>query len=157
MAEEKEQDVGPETMTVYGLTVGQLNVEREALYTSCEEQTVLIEAHDKIVEDKNALLLTQSDRIVTLEAGAKEAAAKIEVLTKQAADAETKVGKLALRSAAGPRPEMERLPNGSLRLMIMVPEEQAIPLLSWAEGAGEDPQSYVQKMVEEALVSVVSS
>ncbi len=142
--------VSDDVMTQYGLTVGQIVAERDKFFLAAKEY------EEQTIPEKNAQLLTQSDRIVTLETAAKVAEAKIADVTARLETAEAQVKKLAVRSA-GAAPAMEHLPNGSLRLMVTVPEEQAIPIQSWADSAGEDVQSYCQKLVEDALVSAVSS
>jgi hypothetical protein len=35
--------------------------------------------------------------------------------------------------------------------------DEATPLLSWADGAGEDPAEYIAKQIKDALVAVTSS
>lgn len=159
------EPIGDDARTVYDghITLGEIVKERNELWKKNEElnQTLGIRDREKValqkaVGDRQSQLLVQSDRIQSLEKAEKEQGETI-------ADLQTRNQQLAQQLARSQRaneeklPEMERLSDGSLRLMIRVPEEQAIPLLSWAHDAGEEPQSYCQKVVEDALVSVVSS
>jgi hypothetical protein len=148
--EAQDQPVGDDAMTFCGLTVGQITEERNKFFLACKEY------EETVIPGKDAQLLRQSDRIVELETAAKRAGERIAELTKRAEAAEAQAGALAVRATTA-MPAMERMPDGSLRLMVTVPEEQAIPLLSWAEGAQAEPQAYIQQQLEEALVAVVSS
>ena len=145
------------------LTLGAIVQDRDSLWKQLEAAKTTLETRDrevaalqKAVGDRTSKLLTQSDRIEALEKQNREQDSKAQGLTVSVREL---TGKLAVAQhiVETALPEMQRLPDGSLRLMISVPEEQAIPLLSWADSAGEDPQSYIQKNVEEALLAVVSS
>lgn len=135
------QPVGDDTPTIYGLTLGEIVADRDGLWKQ------LLEAKQSI-EDKNSALLQQSERIEALE--------------KQVADAQKRpVAPSAEKERAldtpAPLAPLQRLKDGSVRLMVTVPADAAEPLLSWAEIAGEDPTTYIQKNVEEALLAFTSS
>jgi len=52
---------------------------------------------------------------------------------------------------------IQRTPDGGLRLMIRLDVDEATPLLSWADSAGEDPAEYIAKTLKDALVAVTCS
>lgn len=65
--------------------------------------------------------------------------------------------RLAAKSKASSAPGIERLPGGGIRLAISLDCDEAEPLLSWADSAGEDPATYIAKTLKDALVAVTSS
>ena len=52
---------------------------------------------------------------------------------------------------------LELLPGGGIRLGVTLDVDEATPLLSWADSAGEDPAEYIAKQIKDALVAVTSS
>lgn len=51
------------------------------------------------------------------------------------------------------RPGIKLLPNGSIALEVVIDEDLAGALLEWAEGAGEDPATWINRQINEALLS----
>lgn len=51
------------------------------------------------------------------------------------------------------QPPFEKRTDGSIRVTITLDADEAAPLLSQAEGAGEDPATFVAQQVSEALLA----
>ena len=66
------------------------------------------------------------------------------------------MARMAKQAAAIPQ-GLERLKNGGIRLAVELDQDEAEPLLSWANSAGEDPAVYIARQIKDALVMVVSS
>lgn len=56
-----------------------------------------------------------------------------------------------------PMADLERLPGGGISLRVVLDQDEAAPLLSWADSAGEDPGEYIQKQLREAIVAYSNS
>jgi len=64
---------------------------------------------------------------------------------------------LKQEKASGIPQGIVRLENGGIRLAVELDQDEAGPLLSWAESAGEGPAVYIARQIKDALVMVVSS
>ncbi len=117
--------------TVYGMTLGEI----------MQDATVNI---TRLTDESTA----KDTEIARLTAELAEAVkAKPRVFT----DAE-------IQQAMKADPEgLKKLPDGSISVRVIVPEEAALPLLSWAESAGEAAEMYIQKTLAEALVAYTAS
>jgi myo-inositol-1-phosphate synthase len=133
-----------DTMTVYGATVdGIVEADRTDLQRIMGESA----AKDTVIAAKNA-------KIEELVEYGKAKNGEITELKKDLGVARMllKDGKVSAVSQG-----IERLPGGGIRLAVTLDCDDAAPLLSWAEGAGEDPETYIAKIIQDAVVSVVSS
>lgn len=128
-----------DTQTVYGMTVGEIVKDRDGIYIQLREA-------NQSIEDKNEQLLKQSARIQKLEL---EAKAKSPSPVPVAPNPET--------HAVGFDQVFVRMNDGSIKVMITVSPDVAAPLLEQAAGAGEAPQTFIQRQVEEALVAYTCS
>lgn len=101
---------------------------------------------------KDAAIVNLKDEVAELVA---DNAAKADTIATLNVDlAVARVVSEDAKTIAG---SLQRLPDGGLRLMVTLDADSAVPLMSWADGAGEDPATYIQKVLEDALVAVVSS
>jgi hypothetical protein len=135
-APEQPVVVGDEAMTVYGMTVGEL--------ISTTQQDV-----DRLlgqIKDGVETIAARDAEILRLTAALDEAK-KPKVFTDAEVQAAVKLGPQGLK----------KLPNGDISVRVTVPEEAALPLLSWADSAGEDAEMYIQKTLAEALVAYTCS
>lgn len=146
---QKPVAVPDSAMTEYGMTVGDIVKDRDAVYAQREayqkqaaDLTAEVAQLNGSITEKIRQLIAQSERIEKLEAAAKTAPAA--PVTPEPTQRIASSG-------------LERLKDGSLRVVVTVPVDQATPLLSWAEGAGEDPQRFIQTQVEEALIAYTSA
>lgn len=154
-----------ETMTTYGMTVAQIievnrvECERIANESAAKDETITAK-EAKIVElveygkKKNAMLqeVVTADQAKAVQVA--ELGAKIDSLTIDLGVARM----LAKQAKASSVPAgIERLPGGGIRLAVTLDVDEAAPLLSWAESAGEDPAEYIAKTLKDAMVMVVSS
>jgi hypothetical protein len=78
-----------------------------------------------------------------------EMATKPEVEEESDVDIEAELNAMATSGAI-------LLPDGSMRISVIVPEEQVEIIRSWAEGAGESFESYLQTTVELGLNAVIN-
>ena len=71
----------------------------------------------------------------------------------RAVEAEESLAKAAVKIAAlkANGGGFEKLPDGGVKFVLVLDVDQATPLLSWAEGAEEDPATYIPRQVAEAL------
>ena len=126
-----------QVMTVYGMTLGD----------------ILRDARRGIEEmgaSKDVEIAAKDAEITRLTA---ELAEAVKVKPREFTDAE--IAK-AVAPGAGLF-GLKRLPDGSISVRVTVPEEVAIPLLSQAEAAGENPEIFVQRQLEEALLAYTCS
>ncbi len=135
-APEQPVVVGDEAMTVYGMTVGKL-----MSTTQQDVDRLLGQIKDGVdtIAERDAEIL----RLTT----ALDEAKKPKVFTDAEVQAAVKLGPQGLK----------KLPNGDISVRVTVPEEAALPLLSWADSAGENPAMYIQKTLAEALVAYTCS
>lgn len=70
---------------------------------------------------------------------------QIESLRKQAIKAGIKLD----------QPTFQRLTGGGIKLMVEIPAELAVPLLTWAEAAGENEHDFIEKQIVTAVSSYV--
>lgn len=149
------------------LTVGEIVHLHDAKDKELRETKQTIEIRDRELAairkqfgERLSIILNQSARIETLEKENRDATSALSAAVAANTDLQIKLS-ATVRVAESNVPEMQRLSDGGLRLMVTVPVDQATPLLSWAADAGcatpEAIQEYVQKQLEEALIAVVSS
>lgn len=75
--------------------------------------------------------------------------------SQQAAAHETT--KTAIAPAEASRGEFERMPDGSLQLVVTITPDLAEILFAWADGASETPESYIRRWVESSLEATTLS
>ncbi len=160
-----------DTMTTFGVTVGKIvataqeevnrmTAEGETKDATILEQATKLTAKDtKIAElveygkNKNAILqeLVTADKAKAVQIA--ELGPRVESLTKDLG-----MARLAAQAKGSGIPQnLERLPSGGIRLAITLDEDAAVPFLSQAECAGEDPAAYIARQLEEALLAFAAS
>ena len=127
----QEVIAGEHTMTIYGMTVGGI----------VEDARVSLEAKDAIIK-------TKDEEIERLNCDVNAAKRQPRHFT----DAE-----IAKAVGQGGEVGLKKLPDGSVSLRVRVPEEAALPLLSWAENAGTPAEIYIQDQLEAALLAYTMS
>ena len=179
MATKKDEQQSPappvindDTMTSYGMTVGDIVADRDTMQRSLNAAQQIIDAHaaqdaargrqiaalENAVAEKDATIQAQMARLQELEAAAAVNAETIAELSKpKPAPTPEQLGAAMASAGLGNSAGLQRLANGGLRVMVEVDVDTATPLLSWAESAGEDPVTYIQRQVSDALVAVTSS
>lgn len=55
----------------------------------------------------------------------------------------------------GSKETFKVLPNKGIKLEITLPPEVAVPLITWAEVAGDDPHIYIEREVVNAVTALV--
>lgn len=122
------------SITIYGLTVGELVRQSQKDLQAVKDQ----------VSQRDTLIVEKDKHIKELERRVEQAKARPEY-----SDDQVKRAMLLIASERG----MQTLPDGSVRLTVTVPADAAATFKAWAEGAGEDPASYIGRQVEEALLA----
>lgn len=122
------------TMTVYDRTLGEIieGVKGDVL---------------KINADHAAELEKKQSVIFNLHMDVGVANSTIDRLTKELQAEKDKFS----HAAWGDR--MKKDGNGGLSLRLVVPIEIAQPFLSQAEGANEDPETFIRRQIDEALLA----
>ena len=139
-----------DTMTASGLTVGQMV---EAAKMDKQRLQGELDARDATIQGLNETVSAKNAKIDELVEYSKKKNAEIGELK-----IDLGVARLAKDSAkAGIPAGLERLPGGGIRLAVTLDVDEATPLLSWAEGAQEDPATYIAAQIKDALVAVTSS
>jgi hypothetical protein len=111
------------TMTIWGDTVGAI-----------------------MANNRRAFEELQADALAS-KTKAAELQAAIDAMTSQLNDA--RQANAMLRFAG----TFQRLPNGSISFPVVLDADAAAPLLSQAEGAQEEPATFVPRQVAEALLA----
>ena len=139
---QQEQVAQGETMTAYGLTVDGI-----------------IEAAKADSDKQAAEILALKTSIAGLEGTVAELTAANEAKAQTIKDlnVDLAVAKVAAEDAKLNADAFRRLPGGGVRLLVTLDVDEAGPLLSWADSAGEDPATYIATQIKDALVAVTSS
>jgi hypothetical protein len=137
-----EPVAGYDTMTIAGITFGEFSQKAGDQLADLREQA---KVNDATIAELKAKVET-----LTAESAAKSAT--IADLNTDLAIARI-VAEDAKKLAGG----FQKLPDGSVRLVVTLDVDEATPLLSWAEGAGEEPGPYIATQIKDALVAVTSS
>ena len=146
-----------DTMTCYGQTLDEIvrgmQVEAGSWKKLADERAVIIDGQNQTVAALNETVTAKNAKIDEL----------VETITAKNAE----IGSLKMdlgvarmlkdQARSGIPLGLERLPDGGVRLGITLDVDTATPLLSWAEGAGEDPAAYIAAQAQDALVAVTSS
>ena len=152
---QQEQDapaVAPEfiaqgdTMTGYGLTVDQI------VEAARENEQKIQQAASEKEAGLSETIAARNREIESLQNTIREKNKTMESLTMDLGVARM-LAKQAKASGSG----FERLADGGLRVLVNLDVDEATPLLSWAEGANEDPATYIAAQIRDALVAVTSS
>ena len=146
-----------DTMTCYECTLGQmieanrddairLEGDKKSLRETIESLNQTVTALNETVTAKNAKIdeLVEYSKAKNIEISSLKMDLGVARMLKDQARTGIPAG-------------MERLPDGGVRLGITIDVDTATPLLSWADGAGEDPATYIAAQVQDALVAVTSS
>jgi hypothetical protein len=156
VAVETIQETGPviadnDTMTIYGQTMGEI-----------------IELKDTVINRKHDEIITLRAQIDELSGRVTAKEAKIAELVEYSQKKNTEIGdlkkdlgvaRMAVQQAkASTIPQkLERLAGGGIRLAVTLDVDEAAPLLSWSDSAGEDPATYIAAQIKDALLAVTSS
>jgi hypothetical protein len=139
-----------DTMTVYGQTVDEIitgmREDVQRFKEEAEAAGATIIALNETITAKNAKI----DELVEYSKKKNETISELRIDLGVAR-------MLKYQGKAGIPVGLERLPGGGIRLGVTLDVDEATPLLSWADGAGEDPAEYIAKQVKDALVAVTSS
>ena len=123
-------------------TITARNREIKALHETIAAKNEAIAQGEIALNNDNVALMAAEAKIVGL-------VAEVKTLNEKLAFA---------RMAAVSAPKgVERTESGGIRLAVTLDVDEATPLLSWAESAGEDPAEYIARQVHDALVAVTSS
>ncbi len=138
-----EQVATEETMTFVGMTLGELISQMKALVVEekarADAKDETLGLRDREIQSLHGLVSAKNDKIAELTA-------------------DLGAARLVAKEAKGGIPVgLERLPGGGIRLGVELDADEATPLLSWADSAGEDPATYVARQVHDALVAVTQS
>lgn len=120
-----------ETMTVYGQTLGELMGAAKQKILTLESAA---DSRELVIGEKVARIGELEQCVTTLEG--QVTGGKIVI-----ADLRQKTG-------------LQRLPTGSIQLLVTLDVDAATPLLAQADQAGEDPEVYIQRQVADALLAV---
>jgi len=132
------------TMTIYGQTMGEIMDLKDSVINRKHDETVVLQAQ---VDELTGKIAAKDAKIAEL------------VEYSQKKNADLGIARMALQeSKVSTIPQkLERLAGGGIRLAVTLDVDEATPLLSWAESAGEDPAIYIAAQVKDALVAVTSS
>jgi hypothetical protein len=117
---------------------------------------------DAVIEQRNL----EIDALHKTIAAKNEKIGELEEMAKAGAELEAQVktlttdlgmARMLLKSKAGIPQGIERLEGGGIRLAVTLDEDAAVPFLSQAECAGEDPAVFIQRQLEEALLAFAAS
>lgn len=132
------------TMTIYGQTMGEIMDLKDSVINRKHDETVVLQAQ---VDELTGKVAAKDAKIAEL------------VEYSQKKNADLGIARMALQeSKVSTIPQkLERLAGGGIRLAVTLDVDSAEPFLSQAEAAGEDPASYIQRQLEEALLAFASS
>lgn len=121
------------TMTIWGQTIGSIlgdnRVAFEAQQNELQAEKAKVSDHQATIEGKD----TEIAMLVEQLGKAKERAALLSIAPKSA--------------------PFVKYPDGSIALHVVLDVDSATPYLEQAEGAGEDPATYIPRQVAEALAA----
>jgi hypothetical protein len=123
------------TMTVWGETVG----------TALGNNRVAFEGLQNELKAEKA-------KVSDLEATIEGKDTEIEMLAGQLKAAKERAALLAIAPVA-----FQKKADGSISFQVTLDADAAMPLLSQAEGAGEDPATYISKLVGESIIAYACS
>ena len=123
------------TMTIWGETVGTILGNNKVAFEEIQNE---IKTQKAAVEDLKA----------TIEGKDTE----IGMLVAQLSQAKERMAFLQMAP-----PTFAKLPDGSIRFQVTLDVDAATPLLSQAEGAQEDPATYISKLVGESIIAYACS
>lgn len=144
---------GEDTMTVYGMTVRQI-VDGGA--KDAERYAAGIQAKDQLIGELNETISAKNAEINERDETINAHLDTIENLKLDLGASRLAVQQ-AKTAAPAPMQSMQRLPNGGVRVLVTLDQDTAVPLLSQAEQAGEDPAKYIATQLGEALLAYTSS
>jgi hypothetical protein len=147
-----------DTMTVTGMTLGaQLQQMRDdglALIGAEQEKVKTLESQSSELQGRIAT------DTVTLAARNREIEALHETIANKNSEIDSMKMDLGVarmlvqQMKASEIPQkLERLENGGIRLAVTLDEDEAIPYLSQADSAGEEPAAFISNLLHEAIVA----
>lgn len=137
----------PFVQRTFGQFLDESRVAVAEIESASAAKDAIIDQRNREISALHETIASKVAKIEELEASAKQLAMDLGVarmLLKQA-------------KASGIPQGIVKLDGGGIRLAVELDQDEAGPLLSWAESAGEDPAVYIARQIRDALVMVVSS
>jgi uncharacterized coiled-coil protein SlyX len=130
-------------------------ISRQKVELQAKDETITarnreIEALHKTVAEKNEKAAQLEGNINGLNVALAETEATVKELTAKVTELTEKLALVKMQAKTMPK-NLERLEGGGIRLPITLDVDDAEHYLSEADTAGEDPATYIQQQVENAV------